>query len=48
MKQFCMNFQQNIQYFEKQLAIDKNFDLVDKVLENWKEKGEVLFCGGHV
>lgn len=46
MNQFSKSFQKNIQYFEKQLAINKNFDLVDKVLEIGKKKAKLYFVEG--
>ena len=46
MNQLCMNFQQNIQYFEEQLAVDKNFDLINRVLEIGKKKAKIYFVDG--
>ena len=46
MNQFCMNLQENIQYFETQVDIEKNFDLVDKGLVLGKKKAKLYFVEG--
>ena len=46
MNQLSENLQKNTQYFEKQLATDKNFDLVSRTLEIGGKKAQFYFVDG--
>ena len=46
MNQLCMNFKKNIEYFEEQLVVNKNFDLISRVLEIGKKRAKIYFVDG--